>query len=145
MDFWIVKDTFRADAGKFNLSDHPPASELLNALKGSPLNPMTAKSCFEYLSTRSAQHKFTTSQLEELSSMGFVPTSAGMVAPKDCYIGNPSSSFYGKLFTFVDFDIHANVFLEACKAKKEPTLDDIANKLVADPQNFLRHAGSKAE
>lgn len=141
----MVKNQFLADATKLGLSYDPSPSELLRALIARPPSEASAVSCFEYLLSRSATHAFSTLQIEELASIPFIPTLGGMVAPRDCYVGQPSSPIQAKLFTFVDFGNHANSFLWECKAKREPTVDDVANALVANPHKFLLYAGSKVE
>ena len=71
------------------------------------------------------------------------PTSetSTLIKPADCYIGHSSTQFHSALFTFVDFGTHANAFLRACGVKNEPTIQEIAQMLVRDPQEFYRLAG----
>lgn len=148
MGFWIIDPQLCPEAARLRLASDPPVSHLISALKGRPpTNRQQATFCFEYLSTRSVKRDFSPTQVNELSTMAFIPLddlASTMVAPKDCYVGHPSVPIYGKVFTFVNFGSHANAFLVECRAKKEPTLDEIANVLVDNPQKFLQLAGSKA-
>ena len=151
MGFWILQNNFKADAAKLGVSFDPPISKLISTLRVQPpTDKKTAELYFEYLSSRSACHEFTEKDLSELSFVPFIPTSATgtdkwMVAPRKCYLGESSSYLYSKLFTFVDFGNHANSFLSACGAKKEPTVDHIATALIQDPQNFFQLAGSVSQ
>jgi Protein of unknown function (DUF3684) len=58
-------------------------------------------------------------------------------SPRQCYFGGRSTpNFYLKIFAYIDFGHHANIFLRACGVKDEPSAEDIAMRLTDDPQNF---------
>lgn len=65
-----------------------------------------------------------------------------MLAPKNCFVGKPSSEFYSKLFSYIDFGELGNSFLSSCQAKREPTVDDIALALIDNPGRFYDLAGA---
>jgi hypothetical protein len=48
------------------------------------------------------------------------------------------SELHSKLFAFVDFGARANVFLGTCGTKQEPSVEEIAQILVADPQRIYQ-------
>ena len=62
------------------------------------------------------------------------------LAPTQCYLGQ-GEGFHAKLFVFVDFGSNANRFLRDCGSKNEPSLKDIAESLVEDPERFCSLAG----
>jgi hypothetical protein len=147
MGFWIVTDEFRADAAKLEVAAEPPPESLLSALKRwQPANKEIAEKYFTYLSTRSMFGHFEDTQLAELSSIPFVPTSdSKMVEPSKCYLGKPSLPLYGRLFAFVELAESSAHFLLACKAKRELTPDDIARSLARDPESFRYLAGGLSQ
>lgn len=67
-----------------------------------------------------------------------------MLAPKDCYFKRDASqTFHSKLFVFIDFGMKANAFLSACGTKHEPSVEEIALILLADPKKFYHLSGGK--
>jgi hypothetical protein len=145
MGFWIVQDPFRTDVAKLGVSEHPEPLMLISRLRHSPPQlQKTAISQFDYLSLCCA---FAEENLLELSSLPFVPIivdeergNIKCIPPKNCYLGKAEFTLYSKLFDFVNFGNRANSFLKDCKAKEEPTVDDVANALATDPQAFLIHS-----
>ena len=47
------------------------------------------------------------------------------------------------MFTFVDFGLGANVFLGACGARQEPSIEDFAQLLLAEPQRIYKLANGR--
>lgn len=92
---------------------------------------------------------FSQTELRRLSKTPIVPvTSTEDSSPKrwqpsQCYTGTGGSELHAKLFALVDFGARANVFLGACGAKQEPSVEDIAQVLVADPQRVFRLANGR--
>lgn len=109
---------------------------------------------------------FSTGPLQYLSSLEFVPIAkptntpsptsgntanqphgSTFVSPNKCYLSkgtngeSSSQGFHSQLFTFVDFGPSANAFLTACGVRQEPTVDELARMLVADPRKFYELAG----
>lgn len=74
-------------------------------------------------------------------------TQVTLVAPNKCYLSRDTDNigtnqgFHSQLFTFVDFGPQANAFLTACGVRQEPTVDELAQMLVADPRKFYDLAG----
>jgi Protein of unknown function (DUF3684) len=88
---------------------------------------------------------FSVAQLTKLSNTPMVPTSETgkggetirLLPPSQCYFGGDGGApFHSKLFVFVDFGKQANGFLSACGTKHEPSVEEIALILLADPHKF---------
>ena len=62
------------------------------------------------------------------------------LTPAECYLGPSTDEFYSELFVFVDFDAKANHFLGACGSMKKPSVKDVAESLIQDPDRFYRLA-----
>lgn len=77
--------------------------------------------------------------------MQIVPTRSSSdlqwVTPVQCYLAEPKDEFTRNLFIFVDFGMKATQFLSACGAKDEPSVKDIAESLINDPERFYMLAG----
>jgi Protein of unknown function (DUF3684) len=92
---------------------------------------------------------FSQTQLRKLSKTPFVPVtsmednSTKRLQPIYCYSGTGGSELHSKLFAFVDLGARANVFLGACGTKQEPSVEDIAQILVAEPQRIYKLANGR--
>lgn len=100
---------------------------------------------------------FSSSELQRLSCSAFIPVlsppslldtsqspSPIFKTPQQCYLARDSkdaTGFHSRLFTFVDFGARANNFLVACGVRSEPTVDELAKILIANPRNFYELAG----
>ncbi|KAI0252773.1 hypothetical protein BJV78DRAFT_1198868 [Lactifluus subvellereus] len=135
-------------ASKLKLQSHPPTSELVTLLERSPPgDEATARQWFEVLSGR----EFSQAQLRKLSETSFVPVkSAGnkgviqRLQPIQCYFaGIGGAEHHSKLFSFVDFGTRANTFLAACGTKQEPSVEEIAQILLANPRQFYELANGR--
>lgn len=63
------------------------------------------------------------------------------LSPTQCYLGGEAKDrFHSRLFDFVDFGGAANTFLIACGSRHEPSVEEIAKKLLADPREFYKLA-----
>ncbi|OAV92499.1 hypothetical protein PTTG_01164 [Puccinia triticina 1-1 BBBD Race 1] len=150
MGFNVLQNKYLSDYQKFGLKQNPDPQELLDRLlKQTPPDPKKAKTVFEYLSTRVAD--FSQSQLQTLKQAQFVPISGKEVthvAPGGCFFQSTDSANQGpfkSLFTYIDFGPSARPFLLACGVKNEPTVQEIAQMLIADPAKFYALAGSAEE
>jgi hypothetical protein len=87
---------------------------------------------------------FREPELTRLSGLQIVPTSSSgsqrWLTPAHCYLGPSTDDFYSKLFVFVDFGTKANRFLNACGLMKEPSVKDVAESLIHDPDRFYKLA-----
>jgi len=151
MGFNVLQNKYSADYQKFGLQQNPDSQELLNRLlQHPPSDPKKAKAVFEYLSTRVAD--FSPPQLQTLKQAKFVPITAKdvtqHVAPGGCFFQSADLANQGpfkSLFTYIDFGPSARPFLLACGVKNEPTVQEIAQMLIADPAKFYALTGSAEE
>lgn len=86
---------------------------------------------------------FSPTELQKLGQFPIVPTRDGnalrWLPPRQCYFGGDAKDqFHSKLFVFVDFGNPANTFLSACGTKREPSVEEVAQILVADPVKFYK-------
>ncbi|KAA1076394.1 hypothetical protein PGT21_005731 [Puccinia graminis f. sp. tritici] len=118
MGFNVLQNKYLADYQKFGLKQNPDPQQLLDRLlQHRPSDAKKAKAVFEYIS------------LPELQT-------------------SPNSTNQGpfkSLFTYIDFGPSARPFLLACGVKNEPTVQEIAQMLIADPAKFYALAGSAEE
>ena len=156
-------------ASKLKLRKHPPASQLVTLLKRSPPgDKATARQWFHALSGRVSGRMFdlflfesiltfshylvdfSPAELRELLDTPFVPVKStgdtGIIKrlqPNRCFLGPANSELYSKLFAFVDFGSRANAFLGACGARQEPSFEDFAQLLLAEPRRIYKLANSR--
>ena len=93
---------------------------------------------------------FSPAALQELSHTPFVPVKStgddGIIKrlqPNQCFLGPVMSVFYSKLFAFVNFGARANVFLRACGAREEPSVEDFAQVLLTEPRRIYELANGR--
>jgi hypothetical protein len=155
-------------ARKLRLNKYPPTSKLVTLLKRSPPgDEATARQWFEALSGHISGRifylflfesvlnfshylvDFSPAELGELSDTPFVPIKSigdkGIIKrlqPNQCFFGAANSELYSKLFAFVDFGTGANVFLGACGARQEPSVEDFAQLLLAEPRRIYELANA---
>ncbi|KAF8553535.1 hypothetical protein OG21DRAFT_1485363 [Imleria badia] len=128
---------------RLGIQQHPSSSTLLARLQTTSRDEGMASQWFECLadciSSLRDDHRST------LSGMQIVPTrSSGVlqwVTPVQCYLGHPKDEFTRDLCIFVGFGMKANQFLSACGSKDEPSVKDIAECLIDDPERFYKLAG----
>ncbi|KAG9313683.1 hypothetical protein JVU11DRAFT_6029 [Chiua virens] len=125
---------------RLGIQQHPSPHMLLSRLRTTTREEKTAALWLECLAD--CKSSFTSEQLGELSGMRIVPTkpeSSGdlqWVSPADCYLGHPKDQFTMNLFIFVNFGEKANDFLSTCNAKDVPSVRDVAESLIHDPDRF---------
>jgi hypothetical protein len=88
--------------------------------------------------------------LQKLSETPFVPVdSTGYkgdikrLQPRQCFFEKQRSELHSKLFAFVNFGTRGNEFLECCGTKKEPSIEDVAQILLADPRRAYELANGR--
>lgn len=94
---------------------------------------------------------FSSAELRKLSETPFVPVKSigdksviRRLHPIQCYFsGTGGSELHSKLFAFVDFGARANAFLGACGTKQEPSVEEIAQILLADPRRIYQLANGR--
>ncbi|KAH0832863.1 hypothetical protein J3R83DRAFT_11798 [Lanmaoa asiatica] len=55
--------------------------------------------------------------------------------------GGTNREFHSKLFIFVDFGPAMNMFLSAYGSKSEPSINEVVEILISDPQRFYKLSG----
>lgn len=153
---------------KLKLNSHPPTSEIVALLERSPpSDDTTARQWFEVLSGRvpgtvsqpfrfettlpTALVEFSSTELRKLSETPFVPVkSTGVkgaiqrLPPIQCYFsGTEGAELHSMFFSFVDFGSRANAFLAACGTRQEPSVEEIAQILLANPRQFYELANGR--
>ena len=108
---------------------------------------------FIYLEAFSPSHylvELSLGYLQKLSETPFVPVeSTGyrgdikILQPRRCFLGKQSSELHSKLFAFVNFGTRANEFLKCCYSSEEPSAEDIAQVLLADPRRVYKLANGR--
>ncbi|ESK92923.1 hypothetical protein Moror_8996 [Moniliophthora roreri MCA 2997] len=146
-DLPILNSDKRDIATKLKLKDHPPSSALVDILTTRPpKDEAQAKAWFQVLAAHVTE--FSSGQLKRLSGAPMIPVGSqdkgGMEyrSPIQCYLGKDTrAAFHSKLFLFIDFGQVANGFLTACGVKPQPTTDEVAQMLLANPNSFYDLAG----
>ena len=145
---------------QLGVEQHPPPTMLLSQLRPRPQDEKVASQWFECLAdcipsghlpvfvSLAAQAPipgFSEDHFSELSRMQIVPTKSSghlqWVFPTQCYLSKPKDEFIRNLFIFVDFGENANRFLNACGSKNEPSVRDVVESLIDDPERFYELAG----
>ncbi|KAE8214368.1 hypothetical protein CF327_g2231 [Tilletia walkeri] len=143
------------DVARFKVRENPDPNALITRLLRSPIKDKArAQQIFEYFASVST---FTSSHYQFLRDKSFIPvarptkgsTADGqdqitLVAPILAYFGSSrvANLSYKDVFIFVDFGETAGYFLRNCGVTDEPTIEEVAAKLVRDPRNFYALAGS---
>ena len=106
--------------------------------------------CLETISFSHYLVGFSLGYLQELSEIPFVPIeSTGYegdikrIQPRRCFLGKQRSELHSKLFAFVNFGARANEFLKSCFTSNEPSAEDIALVLLADPWRVYELANGR--
>ncbi|KAG9312490.1 hypothetical protein JVU11DRAFT_6877 [Chiua virens] len=130
---------------QLGIQQHPSSTTLLKQLEKSSQDEKMASQWFECLVD--CIPSLGKDHLNQLSHMTIVPTrSSGELrwaAPAHCFLGQWKDEFARNLFSFVKFTPKANQFLTACGAKDVPSLKDVAESLVHEPDRFFKIAGGR--
>ena len=151
-----------ADLPKLGLRSNPTSTQLIGRLVNSPTkDEAQARKIFEYLAT---VPEFSLNDFAQLRGAEFIPVrrnkrpaggdatkdaaapSAGeivLVAPMNCYFGGSASDIqFRDMFFYCDFGSVAGAFLKNCGVRNEPSIEEVAERLVSEPQRFYQLAGS---
>ncbi|KDQ54066.1 hypothetical protein JAAARDRAFT_409896 [Jaapia argillacea MUCL 33604] len=145
LKFKVVDQNLRGDAlTKLKIAEHPSTTSLISFLgKTPPKTEQEAREWFGVLAGRISA--FSPLELQKMSQLPIVPVKAPgpgsspdrLLPPSQCYFaGTSEAQFHSKLFVFIDFGSRANGFLSACGTKHEPTVDEIAQIILANPRKF---------
>ncbi|KAI6017290.1 hypothetical protein BKA83DRAFT_30366 [Pisolithus microcarpus] len=146
LGFFAVQDRYLSmPLHQLGVAQHPPTSELLDALeKSPPPDKSIASHWFEVFFDHMAI--FSTLDLIKLSGLPIVPTgppsALKLLPPTQCYLDPITKSvLYAELFVSVNFGTKANHFLSACGLKNRVSTEDVAEALIKNPERFFELAG----
>lgn len=163
LGFLVATEAVQPFVQKLKIPRHPSTKQLIDLLRASPPNVSQAKDWFSVLSTRISGtfwHRgcttggltcgyvdFSDSELTILSNTSFIPipdpSGKGIThtPPRRCLLNINTGKLQSKLFTCVDFGAAANSFLSACGTKREASVEELAQMLLADPRKFYDLSG----
>ena len=156
MGFDILRRDLQIHALKFGVQQDPPIATCVERLITKP--PQTkrdARDVFGYMAGRVAD--LNTQYTESLSSAKIVPVLAKvggdvdatnekvgekitLVSPRICFLGRGDST-YADIFDYVDFGQEANSFLLRVGSKHEPSISELAKRLVREPAGLFSILG----
>ncbi|KDQ27869.1 hypothetical protein PLEOSDRAFT_50988 [Pleurotus ostreatus PC15] len=145
LGFLVATEAVQTFVQKLKIPRHPSTKQLIDLLRTSPPNVSQAKDWFSVLSTRISD--FSDSELTILSNTSFIPipdpSGKGIThtPPRRCLLNINTGKLQSKLFTCVDFGAAANSFLSACGTKREASVEELAQMLLADPRKFYDLSG----
>lgn len=151
-----------ADLPKLGLRSNPTANQLIGRLVNAPTkDEAQARKIFEYLAT---VPEFSLNDFAQLRVAEFIPVrrtkrgAAGdaakdptelsaaeiiLVAPMNCYFGGSASDVqFRDVFFYCDYGAVAGAFLKNCGVRNEPSIEEVAERLIGEPQRFYQLAGS---
>ncbi|EST08526.1 Protein of unknown function DUF3684 [Kalmanozyma brasiliensis GHG001] len=154
-----------ADLPKLGLRSNPTSAQLIYKLVNAPTkDEALARKIFEYLAT---VPEFSLNDFAQLRGAEFIPVRRNkpsaavdaaaakesssssatgevvLVAPMNCYFGGSASDTQFKdVFFYCDFGSVAGAFLKNCGVRNEPSIEEVAERLVSEPQRFYQLAGS---
>jgi len=141
LGFAIVSpEVSEVDLPKLGLRQNPDSRALLRALVTNPTkDEQLARKKFEYLAS---VQEVSASDYASIRAVTFIPVprkgskeSVDLYAPSSCYFGNQTAEFKD-IFTFVTFGPEADVFLRNAGVTNEPSIEEVAAKLVSNPEKF---------
>ena len=161
----VSPDVNVTDLPKLGLRSNPTSNQLIGRLTNNPTrDEVQARKVFEYLSSVS---EFSLYDYGILRNAEFIPvrqqrrraddgTKASsadkpkddpvhLVAPMNCYFGGAGGSStpqFRDVFSYCDYGPVAGAFLRNCGVTDEPSIEEVAKRLVAEPQRFYQLAGS---
>ncbi|CAO3598362.1 unnamed protein product [Absidia cylindrospora] len=155
LNFQVLHQDLILVRDKLGVRENPSPDRLLEAFQQQiSMDSNIMKGKLEYMAGRMGD--FVYDHWEKLRNLAFIPvvdkrkslssvTSSSpnmlMVRPTECYFESDDTNFHKELFLFVNFGSLANSFLRSCGVKDEPTILELANMLVKDPQRFWNLCG----
>ena len=130
--------------------DHPPAVLIAKVVETPTKDYSLAKRVFEYLATCT---EFTLRDFSILSEAAFIPVKQKarsgegetmiLAAPVNTYFGTGGDPPQFKdIFLYCDYGTIAGAFLRNCGVSNEPGVEEVAKRLVAEPQRFYTLVGT---
>ncbi len=136
---------------KLQIRRDPLPSLLMAKLVEKPtLDQALAKRRFEYLATCT---DFTLRDYSVLSEIDFIPVkrkapsgdaeTVVLSAPRNTYFGSSTEPPQFKdVFLYCDYGTVAGAFLRNCGVSNEPSIEEVAKRLVAEPRRFYTLVGT---
>jgi len=148
MDYKILTSHLRENAEKFGVKAFPSSRDLINKLINNPPTIEKASQIFSFIAQR--QSEFTITQWNRLKQNRFVPVlidkekkdgtnNTKWVEPYNVYFKGTNQ--YEEIFEYVDFGPTANIFLQACGVKDEPSISELTSQIIKKPNVFLENHG----
>lgn len=152
LGFKVIVDDMKMFRDKLGIAEDPNAPQLLTAFKKHITKDQAlARRIFEYMASRISLGQSVWNQLQTLE---FIPVrdsramskeakSITMMRPTECYFvsKDKEQDFHQELFVFIDFGDVANTFLRCCGVKNEPTIVELSQMMVRDPQLYWKLSG----
>ncbi|KAL9630336.1 MAG: hypothetical protein Q9164_006470 [Protoblastenia rupestris] len=156
LGFDILRRDLQIHALKFGVKQDPPVASCVDrVMKNPPQSKREAREVFAYLAGRVSE--LNNEHTETLSSANIVPTltvAHGLrdskseklgekithVSPRVCFLGHGDSR-YADIFDYVDFGSEANSFLLRVGSKHEPSITELARRVVREPARLFSVLG----
>ncbi|CAE6473592.1 unnamed protein product [Rhizoctonia solani] len=152
----VIDPNFDKDAViKLQIAIQPSTEVLLKLLSiNPPCDRDKAQKCYEYMASRIAD--FLPAELGYMAEIAFIPApetknllqidaqgSRVMLKPTQVYLRDGAKTEYEKsgVFTFVEFEGRAVIFLKAVGVKSAPTTEDVCKIMIQDPEGFRNAIG----
>mmetsp|Transcript_42713 Transcript_42713/g.166879 ORF Transcript_42713/g.166879 Transcript_42713/m.166879 type:complete len:1741 (-) Transcript_42713:2922-8144(-) len=158
MGFAVVDSDLRSAATALGVKDHPSADEILLRARFifEKEFPRTVEEIYDYLSARSGT--FERRHWSELSRVIRIPVLSQENNPESATWLKPSQVFfedqvngpmnaarpYSTLFRYVDFGASANALLRNCGVRDIPSIVEIVQQVISDPELVLDKVGNEA-
>ena len=156
LGFDILRRDLQVHAFKFGVKQDPPVAVCLERLlRDPPQTKRDAKAVFGYLASRladlNAQHTeslaiakivpvLAKTRRQSISRSEKVGEKVSLIAPRTCFLGSGDSK-YADIFDYVDFGPEANSFLLRVGSKHEPSISELAQRLVHEPATLFSILG----
>ncbi|KAG8531915.1 uncharacterized protein KY384_003551 [Bacidia gigantensis] len=156
LGFDILRRDLQVHALKFGVSQDPPIEQCIDRLlKNPPKTKRDAREVFSYFAGRISD--ISNQNAESLGGAKVVPTLKRRrsqvspqtektgervihVPPRACFLGHGDSK-YADIFDYVDFGQEANSFLLRVGSKHEPSITELAKRLVVEPAKLFSILG----
>ena len=154
--FDILRRDLQVHALKFGVKQDPPIATCAHRLVAkAPQSQREAREKFGYMAGRASE--LSSNDEQALQDAKIVPImvkakssdhpndeKAGermrYIQPSACYLGS-GDSLYADIFDYVDFGKEANIFLLRVGSKHEPSIGELARRLVNEPSNLFSVLG----
>ncbi|KAG4097577.1 hypothetical protein H8356DRAFT_993004 [Neocallimastix lanati (nom. inval.)] len=148
MGYKILISHLKLHAEKLGVKAFPSSREIINNLINNPPSIEKAPEIFSFITQR--QSEFTITQWNRLKQSRIIPVlidkekkdgknNTKWVEPYNVYFKGTNQ--YEEIFEYVDFGPTANIFLQACGVKDEPSISELTIQIIKKPSVFLENHG----